>query len=74
MKFVNPEGWPRPSGYSNGVVEGQLLFISGQVGWDEAGAFSPDLIEQIHGRCRMFGPSCKQRVRGRSRSRGSPGM
>ncbi len=48
MKFVNPEGWPRPSGYSNGVVEGQLLFISGQVGWDEAGAFSPDLIEQIH--------------------------
>jgi enamine deaminase RidA (YjgF/YER057c/UK114 family) len=48
MKFVNPEGWPRPSGYSNGVVEGQLLFISGQVGWDEAGTFSPDLIEQIH--------------------------
>jgi enamine deaminase RidA (YjgF/YER057c/UK114 family) len=47
MKLVNPEGWPRPSGYSNGVVEGQLLFVSGQVGWDESGAFSPDLVEQI---------------------------
>jgi enamine deaminase RidA (YjgF/YER057c/UK114 family) len=47
MKLVNPEGWPRPSGYSNGVVEGQLLFISGQVGWDEASAFSLDLVEQI---------------------------
>ncbi|HWY15693.1 MAG TPA: RidA family protein [Rhizomicrobium sp.] len=47
MKIVNPEGWPRPSGYSNGVVEGQLLFVSGQVGWDEAGHFSPDFVEQI---------------------------
>ncbi len=33
---INPPGWPRPSGYSNGVVaEGRFLAISGQIGWDE---------------------------------------
>ena len=33
---INPNGWPRPSGYSNGVVaEGRFLAISGQIGWNE---------------------------------------
>jgi len=33
---INPPGWPRPSGYSNGVLaEGLHLAISGQVGWNE---------------------------------------
>lgn len=33
---VNPPGWPRPSGYANGVVaEGRYLAISGQIGWNE---------------------------------------
>ena len=32
---VQPDGWARPSGYSNGMVaEGRLLFVAGQVGWD----------------------------------------
>lgn len=32
---VNPPGWPRPSGYANGVVaEGRYLAISGQIGWN----------------------------------------
>ena len=32
---VQPEGWARPSGFSNGMVaEGRLLFVAGQVGWD----------------------------------------
>ncbi|MGH6877099.1 MAG: RidA family protein [Rhizomicrobium sp.] len=47
MKLVNPPGWKRPSGYSNGVMENGLLFISGQVGWDHEGAFSPDFVEQV---------------------------
>ena len=35
MKLVQPEGWPRPKGYSNGVLaEGKVLFIAGQIGWD----------------------------------------
>ena len=33
---VNPPGWPRPSGYANGIVaDGRFLAISGQIGWDE---------------------------------------
>jgi enamine deaminase RidA (YjgF/YER057c/UK114 family) len=33
---INPDGWPRPSGYSNGIVaEGRFLAISGQIGWNE---------------------------------------
>jgi enamine deaminase RidA (YjgF/YER057c/UK114 family) len=33
---INPSGWPRPSGYSNGIVaEGRYLAISGQIGWNE---------------------------------------
>ena len=47
MKIVNPPQWPRPSGYSNGVIENGFLFVSGQVGWDETGAFAPDLVAQI---------------------------
>jgi enamine deaminase RidA (YjgF/YER057c/UK114 family) len=36
MTQIHPEGWPRPSGYSNGVVaQGRFLAISGQIGWDE---------------------------------------
>ncbi|MBV9233340.1 MAG: RidA family protein [Candidatus Eremiobacteraeota bacterium] len=35
-EYVNPQGWPRPSGYSNGIVsEGRYLAISGQIGWNE---------------------------------------
>ncbi len=32
---LQPPGWPRPSGYSNGVMaQGRQVFIAGQVGWD----------------------------------------
>ncbi|MBV8066589.1 MAG: RidA family protein [Candidatus Eremiobacteraeota bacterium] len=35
---INPDGWPRPSGYSNGIVaEGRYLAISGQIGWNVGG-------------------------------------
>jgi len=39
---VNPPGWPRPRGYSNGVAadvgpHGRLLAIAGQIGWNEGG-------------------------------------
>jgi enamine deaminase RidA (YjgF/YER057c/UK114 family) len=34
-RVLEPEGWARPSGYSNGVVaQGRQVFIAGQVGWD----------------------------------------
>jgi len=51
FSFINPAslGWPR--GYSNGVLAepgGRLLFIAGQVGWDEQQEIvSDDLVEQF---------------------------
>jgi enamine deaminase RidA (YjgF/YER057c/UK114 family) len=48
---VEPAGWPRPRGYSNGMVaEGRLLFVAGQVGWDPASptpTFSPSFATQF---------------------------
>ncbi len=32
---IQPSGWPRAAGYSNGVIaEGRMLFVAGQVGWN----------------------------------------
>ncbi|HYM30185.1 MAG TPA: RidA family protein [Candidatus Cybelea sp.] len=43
MQFVNPEGWARPSGYSNGVVaEGRMVFVAGQIGWNAQMRFETD--------------------------------
>ena len=40
MRILQPEGWARPRGYSNGIeAEGRLIFVAGQIGWDEAGQF-----------------------------------
>lgn len=39
FKLINPESLGTPKGFSNGVLadaSGRLLFIAGQVGWDEA--------------------------------------
>ena len=47
---LQPEGWPRPSGYSNGVLaEGRQVFIAGQVGWNpRSGKFeSAQLVDQV---------------------------
>ncbi len=35
LEPVQPAGWPRPKGYSNGMMgTGRVLFVAGQVGWD----------------------------------------
>jgi enamine deaminase RidA (YjgF/YER057c/UK114 family) len=48
LTMLNPEGWPRPSGYSNGVLtENGILFIAGQIGWDAEGRFSDDFVGQV---------------------------
>jgi enamine deaminase RidA (YjgF/YER057c/UK114 family) len=42
MKVLQPAGWPRPKGYSNGVsAKGRMIFTAGVVGWDERENF-PD--------------------------------
>jgi enamine deaminase RidA (YjgF/YER057c/UK114 family) len=38
MKFLQPPGWARPKGFSNGIAaRGELVFIAGQVGWTGQG-------------------------------------
>ncbi|MXW54564.1 MAG: RidA family protein [Gammaproteobacteria bacterium] len=32
---INPSCWPRPKGYSNGILtDDGLLFVAGQIGWN----------------------------------------
>jgi enamine deaminase RidA (YjgF/YER057c/UK114 family) len=40
MKVLQPAGWPRPKGYSNGIsARGRTIFTAGIVGWDEHESF-----------------------------------
>ena len=42
-KILQPEGWVKPVGYSNGVAaKGRLVFVAGQVGWNARGEFETD--------------------------------
>ena len=48
MKQLLPKGWPRPSGYSNGVeAQGSQVFVAGMIGWNEQGKFPDGLVEQF---------------------------
>lgn len=43
FSIVQPEGWAKPKGYSNGVLaDGRVLFVAGQIGWDERCQFESD--------------------------------
>jgi enamine deaminase RidA (YjgF/YER057c/UK114 family) len=49
--FINPESLGAPHGYSNGILTeagGRLLFIAGQVAWNEQQQIvGADLVEQF---------------------------
>ena len=49
--FINPDSLGAPSGYSHGVVaeaNGKLVFIAGQIAWDEKQkVVSNDFVEQF---------------------------
>ncbi len=49
MKFLQPPNWPRPKGYANGVsTRGNLVFLSGIVGWNAQGEFTDrDFVVQV---------------------------
>ena len=49
MRALLPPGWPRPSGFSNGIsAKGRTIFTAGIIGWDEAGRIvAPDLAGQL---------------------------
>jgi enamine deaminase RidA (YjgF/YER057c/UK114 family) len=44
-----PKGWPRPSGYANGMTaKGRVIVTGGVVGWDVMGNFPPTFAAQAH--------------------------
>jgi enamine deaminase RidA (YjgF/YER057c/UK114 family) len=49
MQKLQPPGWAKPKGYANGIAaEGRLVFVAGQVGWDETGTFrAHDFVGQV---------------------------
>ena len=51
FKLINPESLGAPRGYSNGVLAdagGRLLFVAGQIGWDEKQTIvSDDFVVQF---------------------------
>lgn len=49
-RVLLPEGWAPPVGYANGieVTAGRIVFVAGQVGWDEQQIFqSEELVPQF---------------------------
>lgn len=47
-RAINPEGWPEPRGYANGMVaQGRVLVTGGLVGWDADGVFAQGFLPQL---------------------------
>jgi enamine deaminase RidA (YjgF/YER057c/UK114 family) len=49
MEILQPPGWARPRGYSNGVAaSGRMVCVSGMIGWDGQGVFhTSDFAGQV---------------------------
>jgi enamine deaminase RidA (YjgF/YER057c/UK114 family) len=49
MRILNPPGWPRPKGYSNGIeAAGRQIYVAGMVGWNRREQFdSDDFVDQF---------------------------
>jgi len=49
MKVINPESLRNPQGYNHGILTdaGKLLFIAGQIGWDQNGKMAEGLVAQF---------------------------
>jgi enamine deaminase RidA (YjgF/YER057c/UK114 family) len=46
-RILQPDGWPRPRGYANGVsARGRQVFVAGQIGWNAQGELAGDLVTQ----------------------------
>lgn len=48
MKILDPPGWPRPSGYANGIAaSGAFVFVAGVVGRDPKQRFVSGFVPQF---------------------------
>lgn len=67
-QVLRPSGWLPPVGYANGIAvpAGRIVFIAGQVGWNDQQVFeSEDLVPQ-------FGQALKNVVAVLAEAGGSP--
>ena len=74
LEKILPDGWPRPLGYSNGVlapVGSRALYVAGQIAWNEeralvgAGDFAAQFaqaLENVIAVVRAAGRRCASRV------------
>jgi enamine deaminase RidA (YjgF/YER057c/UK114 family) len=45
--ILQPEGWPRPRGYANGILaRGQMVFVGGMIGWDAEQRLAEGFVAQ----------------------------
>jgi enamine deaminase RidA (YjgF/YER057c/UK114 family) len=50
VRILHPPGWSLPIGYANGIAvpAGRIVFVAGQIGWDEQQVFhSEDIVPQF---------------------------
>ena len=47
-RTLQPDGWPRPRGYANGIsARGRQVHVAGQIGWDASGRLvAGDFVSQ----------------------------
>ncbi len=44
---LQPQGWPEPKGYANGIkAHGEFVFVGGMVGWDANEKFPDGFVTQ----------------------------
>jgi enamine deaminase RidA (YjgF/YER057c/UK114 family) len=47
-KVLQPNGWPAPKGYANGMAAyGRLVVTGGVIGWDTAGNLADGFVGQV---------------------------
>jgi enamine deaminase RidA (YjgF/YER057c/UK114 family) len=45
---LQPPGWPRPKGFSNGMLaRGEMVFVGGMIGQDSHGRFAEGFVAQM---------------------------
>jgi len=48
LTAIQPEGWPAPRGYSNGMAgHGRIVLVGGQIGWNAEGRFPDGFLAQV---------------------------
>ncbi len=47
-QVLQPNGWPMPKGYANGMAaDGRLVVTGGVIGWDTAGHLPENFVAQV---------------------------